>query len=136
MMDSDTSTISILDSLSDITLVRQYGLPSARNTGIMASHGLYILPLDSDDGLHLDSVQLMLQSYNPVQIFVSCNHYSSWSTSWFAYEHYNFSHFLKSDTLLFVDSTLHILIILYDSNMTNGYEDWEFNIRMGLNGYC
>ena len=139
---TDTSTISILDSLSDITLVRQenLGLPSARNTGIMASHGLYILPLDSDDWLHSDSVQLMLQSLQscpnicfsvPTIILHGQLHGS-------LMKHYNFFEQLFLNQIpycLLIPRCIFDHIGYYDSNMTNGYEDWEFNIRMGLNGY-
>lgn len=50
---TDPGTIAAFDALSDVVKVRQRnaGLSAARNTGIAASHGRYIVPLDADDEL-------------------------------------------------------------------------------------
>ena len=139
---TDTTTISMLHSLSDITLVRQdnLGLPSARNTGIMASQGVYILPLDADDWLQSDSVQLMLQSLQsstnicfsvPTIILHGELHGS-------LFKYYNFFEQLFLNQIpycLLIPRCIFDDIGYYDVTMINGYEDWEFNIRMGLNGY-
>lgn len=48
---TDQQTIEIFDKLTDVTKVRQAnaGLSAARNAGIAAAAGRYIVPLDSDD---------------------------------------------------------------------------------------
>jgi glycosyltransferase involved in cell wall biosynthesis len=50
---TDEATIDIFDSLEGVTKVRQRnsGLSAARNAGIAAASGRYIVPLDSDDML-------------------------------------------------------------------------------------
>ena len=55
-----------------IKLIRQInkGLPSARNTGIMAARGAYILPLDSDDLLKENAVEILLQNTKGYDVVV------------------------------------------------------------------
>lgn len=140
---TDPDTIHHLDNLpDDVRLVRQEnrGLPGARNTGFREARGEYVLPLDCDDWLEPDFLErgLTLLQQNPDIAFVF---------GWLALEaesggvlkkNYNFFE------QLFLNQLPYCLLQPrkaweelggYDESMRQGYEDWEWNIRLGSNGY-
>ncbi|USQ76589.1 glycosyltransferase family 2 protein [Ornithinimicrobium cryptoxanthini] len=59
---TDSATVTALDSLG-VPVVRtaNFGLPSARNTGIRSGTGRYIFPLDSDDRIDPGHVQALVR---------------------------------------------------------------------------
>ena len=139
---TDLATITILDSLVGIQLVRQKnaGLPAARNAGFAAASGDFFLPLDADDWLEPDAIEKLLSGLKS-DLGVA-----------FAYSHlqlegeacgvlaksYNFFE------QLFFNQMPYCLLLPrrvvedvggYDETMRKGYEDWEFNIRLGARGY-
>src|SRR5438874_111277 len=48
---TEPETVAALDALRGVTLIRQAhrGLPAARNAGIAAARGAFVIPLDADD---------------------------------------------------------------------------------------
>ncbi len=142
---SDPHTIRILDRLADekpLRLIRKgnKGLPAARNTGIEASEGDYILPLDADDYFEpafIERVLPVLLSDPEVRAV------SSWARKFGVYEGIIE---LKGGTLrdFVTDSRVMPASLFrkadwqavggFDESMVLGYEDWEFWIRMLKNG--
>tara|TARA_B100001250_G_scaffold394801_1_gene399099 strand:- start:342 stop:1190 length:849 start_codon:yes stop_codon:yes gene_type:complete len=138
----DSSTIEVLKELDDITIYRQTnkGLPAARNLGFLKAKGKYILPLDADDWLEHNAIEELLKS-------LLNNANSSYSFTYWQL-HGEAKGILKKDynffEQLFLNQLPYCILIpkdiwdsvgQYDESMKEGYEDWEFNIRLGSQGH-
>ncbi len=139
---SDPDTLAAFDALPPGTgLIRQPngGLPSARNTGIRAARGTFILPLDSDDWLEPDAVEKLLRALTgtpgAVAAFadIDMEHGASGVLS------KEFNYFEQ----LFFNQLPYCMLYRksdweriggYDETMRRGYEDWDFNIRLCREG--
>ncbi len=139
---TDSSTIDILNNLGGVNLIRQdnFGLSSARNTGVRAASGSLIFPLDADDWIKPETLTLLNDA-------LMTNSHASFSFSHIQLEgeangilQKNYNYFEQ----LFLNQIPYSILIHkdvclklggYDDLMKNGYEDWEFNIRLGANGY-
>lgn len=108
------------------------GLASARNYGIKASRGNYILPLDADDRLHEcfleKTVQVLDESpsvsivYTDLQQFGASHHVIrpiEFTPSVLPYQnHLNYCSLYRREVWDVVGG--------YNPNMKRGYEDWDF----------
>jgi hypothetical protein len=136
-------TVRFLDQLKDdVRLVRQEnrGLPGARNRGFAEAKGEYVLPLDCDDWLEPTFIEVGLK-------LITENDDVDFMFSWLALEaessgvlkkHYNFFEQLFLNQLpycLLQPKRLWEELGGYDELMRKGYEDWEWNIRLGKAGY-
>ncbi|NIY75442.1 glycosyltransferase family 2 protein [Thalassospira sp. HF15] len=136
-------TIAHLDGIAlDVRVIRQKnkGLPGARNTGFREAKGEYVLPLDCDDWLDPEFIEKTLH-------IIENNENIDFAFSWLSLEaesqgvlpkHYNFFEQLFLNQLpycLLQPKRLWQEVGGYDENMKHGYEDWEWNIRLGKSGY-
>ena len=136
-------TISYLTKLpSDIIVINQKnkGLSAARNTGIEKANGYYCLPLDCDDWLAPNFLEKTIS-------LLKESHENTYAYSYMKLEGEENSILTKSYNFfeqLFTNQIPYCILMPkfmwenlggYDEYMTNGYEDWEFNIRLGINGY-
>jgi predicted O-linked N-acetylglucosamine transferase (SPINDLY family)/glycosyltransferase involved in cell wall biosynthesis len=146
----NTSEIAnlLIDKYSDyrIALVGQKngGLSSARNAGIEASSGQYILCLDADDKIGSDFLQdsVMILQENPEVGFVYTDvQYFGSRTDIISYGDFNPAGFLRNNQ---ATATSMFRREIFDSVggykevMNGGLEDWEFWIsayESGWNGY-
>jgi glycosyltransferase involved in cell wall biosynthesis len=140
---SDPATIAYLDALpDDIRLLRQKnrGLPGARNAGIEAAQGRYVVPLDCDDWLAPEFLDKTLAALlaNPEAGFAFAHLALEGEASGALAKNYNFFE------QLFVNQLPYCIMFRrdlwaaaggYDETMRQGYEDWEFNIRLGGGGH-
>lgn len=140
---TDPTTITTLDALPDkVTLIRQEnrGLPGARNSGIAAANGDYIVPLDCDDWLDPAFLErgLRILAENPKAGFAFAQIHMEGEITGILKKTYNFFDQLFFNQLpycLLLPRATWAEIGGYDEAMRRGYEDWEFNIRLGANGY-
>lgn len=112
------------------------GLSAARNTGISAANGEWILPLDSDDKIAPEYLQYAIStiSQNPSIgiIYANAMYFGEKDGIWDLPE-YNFKDLLKANMIYC--SALYrrsdwIETGGYDTNLKHGWEDWEFWINM------
>jgi len=130
-------------SEKQIRLINQEnkGLAEARNTGIKASKGKYILPLDADDLIHPEMLQKtvsLLKTHPEIAIaYTDVKHFGSANRIVCAGEydfkrlcfqnHLNYCSLYRREAWESAGG--------YNPNMVWGYEDWDFWISCGEKGY-
>lgn len=139
---TDVETIAILDSLSDVRLVRQEnaGLPAARNAGFAVATGEYVLPLDADDWLEPEAIAELVRALGEAQdaSFAYSHLWLEGEAKGVLAKSYNYFEQLFLNQMpysILMRRSLWQDIGGYDETMRRGYEDWEFNIRLGASGY-
>jgi SAM-dependent methyltransferase len=134
-----TSTVAknliVANSQYQIKLVEQtnQGLSSARNAGIAAANGEYIIPLDADDLLAenalTDLLEICLKSNVPCVAFGSYQMFGTENRIVPSYELYSPEN-IKQSNMIHPSSLYHKsildLVSGYKVGMKEGYEDWEF----------
>lgn len=139
---TDAATVATLDALDGIRLLRQAnaGLPAARNAGFAAASGRWVLPLDADDWLEADAVLAMIGALEADSgaSFACCHLQLEGEARGVLPKSYNFFEQLFLNQLpycLLMPRALWQAVGGYDASMRKGYEDWEFNIRLGAHGH-
>ncbi|TAN57357.1 MAG: glycosyltransferase family 2 protein [Rhodospirillales bacterium] len=142
---TDAPTIAFLDKLpSSIRILHQEnrGLPAARNAGMRAATGRFLLPLDCDDQLEPEFLSECLTALtaHPEAAFAFAQMRLEGELTGVTRKSYN------PFAQLFLNQLPYCLMLRrqaweeaggYDETMRGGYEDWEFNIRLsslGLHG--
>jgi glycosyltransferase involved in cell wall biosynthesis len=141
---TDAHTIARLACMtSDVRVVRQsnLGLPGARNRGFREARGAFVLPLDCDDALEPEFLRkaiLALRQEPDRTAFAFTHMRVTGQLAGFLPRHFN-----RFDQL-FLNQLPYCMLIRkaawqavggYDESMRDGYEDWEFNIRLAAAGY-
>jgi len=139
----DAVTLKILKNVSkNIKILNQKnkGLSSARNFGIREANSKYILPLDSDDYFSPTFIEKAIKKIESEEktccVYTNINIFGD--IEGVLDRNYNFFIQLFNNQLpyaLFFEKRIWDEIGGYDEAMKLGYEDWEFNIRLGKNGY-
>lgn len=137
---NDPQTVSLLDALDrpGVTVLHQSnaGPSAARNAGMRASRGRYLLPLDADDLIDpefLAATVGVLDSEPGVGlVYTGTRLFGAESGTW-ALSDYDFPgillHNMIPSTALFRREWFD-LTGGYDESLIVGYEDWEFWIRV------
>ena len=135
-------TIAALDHLpSGARLIRQAnrGLPGARNAGIEAARGAFILPLDSDDWIAPDTIEKLhraltgtsgaMAAFADMQMEHGASGVLSKEFNYFEQLFFN-----QLPYCMLYRKADWAAIGGYDETMRRGYEDWDFNIRLCRTG--
>lgn len=140
----DKDMLKYLDGLDknkyEIINTENRGLPAARNLGISRATGEFILPLDSDDWLHPYALEQFVDKIKccPLKTFCYSQIILFGSKQGILYKSFNpFEQlfFNQIPYCILFRKTAWANIGGYDENMTQGYEDWEFNIRLIADGF-
>lgn len=142
---TDPHTIKILDELNNVNRVRvirqdNAGLSAARNAGIKATNAKYILTLDADDLIDPTFIEKgvwLLEKYSEyayvyplVQLFGELTRV--WRTLPFNYDYLKIRNFIPATII--IRRSAWERVDGYDESMREGFEDWEFLIRLGKHG--
>lgn len=136
---------SLIDPWKGISAiqVRDEGTAAACNAGIEAAHGKYIAMLDADDMMEPERLELMYQAaeQNPHSVVfddIRIVLYGKRGEHW-RYPDYDFEQILEKNTMhkgLLFPKKAWEEVGGYPKLMTNGREDWAFNIALGIKGWC
>lgn len=112
------------------------GLCSARNAGVTLANGEWILPLDADDRIgeeYLERAYVIIRSdLNIGLVYAKASFFGDKNGEWDLPE-YSFQSLLRANMIYcsaFYKKQDWMTIGGYDLNMKNGWEDWEFWIRL------
>ncbi len=116
------------------------GPASARNAGLRAAHGMYILPLDADDRLAPTFVAECLAALqaNPEAAFAYTDYRVFGDTAYVERSgDYNLYNLLDRNTIPYASLIRRAdweLAGGYDESLRVNYEDWDFWLRLGERG--
>jgi glycosyltransferase involved in cell wall biosynthesis len=144
---TEADTVAVLDAVEregDVRVIRQErnGGPSrARNAGIAASRGRYVLPVDADNLLLPEAVERLvgqLSEANEQVGFVYPNlQYFGTRRDYFEAPPYNLYSLLFSnycDTCALVDRSVYDAGLRFAEDIVLGHEDWDFALQLADRG--
>ena len=140
---TDELTINALKELGDEKIVKlinqkNNGLASARNRGVNESSGIFLFFLDADDWIDPQALEMLYLHLirNKKYGYVFPDIYLEGKRRGFIENEFNlFEQFFlnKIPYCIFISKDTFIRYGTYDEDMKLGYEDWDLNIKLGLN---
>ena len=115
------------------------GLSSARNAGIEVAKGEWILPLDCDDKIGSQYLELGSQQFNSGYTIIYCEaEFFGDRTGEWELPEFSLKEFAIQNTIFcsaFFKKLDWVLVGGYDENLKLGYEDWEFWINIAKKNF-
>ena len=137
----EKKTIQIMNKFRNFQIINiieqsNKGLPSARNTGIRNAKGKYLFFLDSDDWIEPETLEQMyfFLKDNKDASYIFADIVLEGEVNKIVKKEYNLFEQLFLNQLpysIFISKEICRKHGGYDEEMRSGYEDWEFNIRLG-----
>ncbi len=120
--------------------INNKGVSNARNIGIEAAKGIFILPLDADDKISFDYIELALKEFKKDTslkvVYGNAERFGIikglWKLKGFTLKNLAQSNMIYCSALF--KKTDWEKVGGYDTNMIHGLEDWEFWIALLKNG--
>ncbi|WP_165761297.1 glycosyltransferase family 2 protein [Niastella koreensis] len=117
------------------------GLSGARNTGIQAATGEYILPLDSDNKVRpaylTRAIEVMDAAPRVAVVYGNAEYFGeqtgTWKTGAYNMQKLMIANFI--DACAVIRRSVFDKVGLYDTNMKLGWEDWDMWLRISFAGY-
>lgn len=143
---TDPATIAALDELGTwprVRLVRQSnrGLPAARNAGIAAGSGEFIVPLDADDELEPGYLEVMVAALeaHPDAAYAHCwaRLFGDVDAIWVPRPFNRYWQRLSNGIVgcVLLRRSAWEAVGGYDETMRRGHEDWELWLRLDAAGW-
>lgn len=138
---SPDNTSEVVSYYPNVILIEQEnkGLSGARNSGIRAAKGTYILPLDADDKIDPEFVSKTIKLQKDYDIIsTGLETFGDEKRKWITdLKEPNYKNFLQRNHInccsLFKKTVWEKCG--YDENMKLGFEDWDFWIQATRNGF-
>lgn len=133
---TEQETIGILKNYqkakTTVIHTENQGVSTARNTGINAANGKYILPLDADDKIEKTylqkAVELLENNANLGIVYCEVEFFGDCQEKW-NLEQYKFPDILLQNVIFcsgFFKKTDWLIVKGYNPNMIDGWEDYDF----------
>ncbi len=142
---TDPATIAIIEELpwtrTRVIHQENKGLSAARNAGMSAARGTYLVPLDADDALEPTYLERMVEGLeaDPEAAFAACRArlFGDIDVVWIP-RPYNPYQFALSNSIVgcvLMRRDAYLAVGGYDETMRHGNEDWDLWLRLLEDGW-
>jgi glycosyltransferase involved in cell wall biosynthesis len=142
---TDDYTNELLQKLKNegynVIFQKNTGLGGARNTGVLATNGEYILPLDADNRITAEyitkGIEILKNNSDVAVVYSNANYFGDQrgilKQGKYSLQRLMLGNFI--DACALIRKSVIEEVGLYDNMKIMGYEDWDLWLRIGFKGY-